>query len=258
MTPPEAGASAPKLPDAASKVAAPVAKVRKLKLPKLSLRAPKKKDPPKPPEPGAKAKLPRGSKAPKPAALKSKLKAPPPPKALPKPPKVPKGGFRTSIPPVPKLGKLGVAALVAGVLGVVAGLVLFGHHLINSVPARTTSVFHLQPGMCLNPPTPAQAELATVSVVHCSTPHTEEAYYLANYSPVNDNYPGPDPLETFAKGTCLQEFAGYVGTPYQRSSLFYTYLLPSVRSWAVGDRTVVCVVTSTGAKLTSSVKGSKT
>jgi hypothetical protein len=39
--------------------------------------------------------------------------------------------------------------------------------------------------------------------------------------------------------------------------LFYTYLLPSVRSWAANDRTVVCLVTTTGQQLTASMKGAR-
>jgi hypothetical protein len=72
-----------------------------------------------------------------------------------------------------------------------------------------------------------------------------------------DNYPGDTALRSFADGQCLQRFQGYTGTDYRHSSLFYTYLLPSVRSWAAKDRTVVCVITTTGQELTSSVKGSR-
>ena len=72
-------------------------------------------------------------------------------------------------------------------------------------------------------------------------------------------------METFvvclpdaAEGACAQRFQSYVGVAYQDSSLFFTYLLPSARSWEQGDdRTVLCLVTTTGQKLTASVKGSK-
>ena len=45
---------------------------------------------------------------------------------------------------------------------------------------------------------------------------------------------------------------------YLDSKLFYTYLLPSARSWNDGDdRKVVCIVTTTGEELQTSVKGSQ-
>jgi hypothetical protein len=107
------------------------------------------------------------------------------------------------------------------------------------------------------PPTSIHAELSSVKVVACREPHTQEVFALVSDSSAGDNYPGDTALRSFADGQCLQRFAPYVGVDYRDSSLFYTYLLPSVRSWAAKDRTVVCVITTTGQKLTSSVKGSR-
>lgn len=126
----------------------------------------------------------------------------------------------------------------------------------GKIPARTMSVFHLGVGDCLNPPSKVQAQVSTLSVVPCQSPHTEQVYALLE-DKAGDNYPGPTKLESFANAKCLQHFDAFVGIAYQESSLFYTYLLPSVRSWAEGDRTVSCIVTTTGLKLTSSAKGSK-
>ena len=149
--------------------------------------------------------------------------------------------------------KLTLCALVASAL-VLSSCSLFG----SSGPSgsHAVSVFHLHPGDCLNPPAAITAQLSTVSVISCHVPHTQEVFALVtDHGP--SNYPGPQSLETFANAKCLQEYAPYIGVSYQRSSLFYTYLLPSVRSWEAGDRTVACIVTTTGQKLTSSVKGSK-
>jgi hypothetical protein len=119
------------------------------------------------------------------------------------------------------------------------------------------SVFHLKAGECLVPPKSIQAELASVKVVACREPHTQEVFATVEDNTGSDSYPGDQALRSFADGQCLQRFQGYVGIDYRQSSLYYTYLLPSVRSWAAGDRTVVCVVTTTGQQLTSSVKGSQ-
>ena len=123
-------------------------------------------------------------------------------------------------------------------------------------PAHNLSVFALRVGACLNPPTKVVAQVSTLSVTSCRAPHTEEVYALVK-DHAGSTYPGPQKLQSFANAQCLQAFGSYVGVPYQRSSLFYTYLLPSVRSWSSGDRTITCLVTTTGAKLTRSVKGSK-
>ncbi|MDT5080785.1 MAG: hypothetical protein QOJ80_5422, partial [Mycobacterium sp.] len=67
-----------------------------------------------------------------------------------------------------------------------------------------------------------------------------------------------DVLEKFAKGVCAQRFTAYVGVDYLDSSLYFTYLLPSARSWEQDDdRNVLCFVTTTGGTLKTSVKGSR-
>jgi hypothetical protein len=124
-------------------------------------------------------------------------------------------------------------------------------------PGVNVSVFHLKVGYCLVPPTNIQAELSSVKVVACKKPHTQEVYANVDDSSAGDNYPGDTALRSFADGQCLQRFQGYVGVDYRESSLFYTYLLPSARSWEAKDRTVVCVITTTGAQLTKSVKASQ-
>jgi hypothetical protein len=149
-----------------------------------------------------------------------------------------------------------VAALLALALGACGG----GRASLGV----NVSVFHLKVGDCLVPPSNIRAELSSVKVVACRRPHTQEVFF--NVDPKSappgslldgDNYPGDTALRTFADGQCLQRFRPYVGVDYRESSLFYTYLLPSVRSWQAKDRTVVCVITTTGQQLTSSVKESR-
>jgi hypothetical protein len=72
------------------------------------------------------------------------------------------------------------------------------------------------------------------------------------------SYPGEDVLTTFAQGSCAQKYGQYVGVSYLDSALFFTFLLPSARSWEQAqDRNVLCFVTTTGGKLKASVKNSK-
>jgi hypothetical protein len=100
-----------------------------------------------------------------------------------------------------------------------------------------------------------EAQVSTVTRIPCTKAHTMEVYASVD-DPANA-YPGSDALERFANAECLQRFAGYVGVYYQHSQLYFTYLLPSVRSWASGDRRVVCVITTLGRPLYRSVKDSK-
>lgn len=133
------------------------------------------------------------------------------------------------------------------------------------------SVFAVRPGQCFEAPTSVKVQLSTLKETPCTKPHTQEAYAVVKYESsgggptlastgvsLGSNYPGGDVLTTFAQGVCAQRYGPYVGVDYLDSKLFFTYLLPSARSWTqADDRNVICFVTTTGATLTSSVKGSK-
>ncbi len=123
--------------------------------------------------------------------------------------------------------------------------------------AGDVSVFDVLVGDCIVPPSDVKAELERVRVVPCSQDHTQEAYDIETYAN-GDAYPGDSALSAFADGACLEKYQGYVGVAYQDSKLFYTYLLPSARSWNEGkDRKIVCIITTTGEQLTQSVKDSQ-
>jgi Septum formation len=133
----------------------------------------------------------------------------------------------------------------------------------TTVPTTSVSVFKVEIGQCFNPPPGApKLELSDLTAIPCTAPHNQEAYaalvYKAPAGGDDSIYPGNDALAAFANGSCAQAFQGYVGVSYLDSSLFFTYLLPSARSWEQGDdRTVLCFVTTTGKPLVVSVKGSK-
>jgi hypothetical protein len=141
----------------------------------------------------------------------------------------------------------------------------------KNVP-HNISVFAVQPGQCFAAPTSVKVQLSTLKETPCTKPHTQEAYAVVKYESsgggapsvastgvtLGTSYPGGDVLTTFAQGVCAQRYGPYVGVDYLDSKLFFTYLLPSARSWTqADDRNVICFVTTTGATLTSSVKGSK-
>jgi hypothetical protein len=153
---------------------------------------------------------------------------------------------------------LGLTGCLAGGL---AGCGWFGGKKSN---AKQVSVFSAKPGQCFVAPKDVKAELSKLSRIDCSQPHTQETYAVLPYTATSSAsasasaYPGNDVLATFAQGACAQRYRAYVGVDYLDSRLFFTYLLPSARSWEQdSDRNVICFVTTTGAQLTSSVKGSK-
>jgi hypothetical protein len=135
----------------------------------------------------------------------------------------------------------------------------FGH---SKSGAHSVSAFDVKPGQCVLSPKDVRQEISDLQVVPCDKAHTQEAYAVVKYdgtgSDVGAAYPSEATLAKFAEGACGQRYESYVGIAYQDSSLFFTYLLPSPRSWQESnDRNVICFVTTTGQELTASVKGTR-
>jgi len=146
-----------------------------------------------------------------------------------------------------------------------AGLLLVGCSHSVAAAGKSTSVFKLKIGQCLVPPTAIKAEITSINAVPCSQPHTQEVFANVTYgagppgattTSVGTDFPGTPAVMTYANGACLEQFQSYVGVDYQDSTLYYTYLMPSARSWSSNDRRIVCLITTTGQQLTASVKGS--
>jgi hypothetical protein len=143
--------------------------------------------------------------------------------------------------------------------------VLSGCSLLGHGDGSGTSVFDVKAGQCFAAPTAVKAQISHVDRVSCAGPHDREVYATVSYpsasgsggSSAKGDYPGDSAVASFAQGACAQRFGSYVGVSYLDSSLFFTYLAPSARSWQDDDRTVLCFVTAAGRQLKGSVKGSK-
>ncbi len=128
--------------------------------------------------------------------------------------------------------------------------------------ASGESVFDVKPGQCFQAPGKVESELSKLNEIDCGQPHTQQAYAIVGFLNADGSsasaYPGADQLTSFAQGACAQRFTGFVGVDYLDSKLYFTYLLPSARSWEQSDdHNVICFVTTTGAPLTKSVQGTK-
>jgi hypothetical protein len=118
------------------------------------------------------------------------------------------------------------------------------------------SVYDLRAGDCLNPPDRVDNELVKVDVLPCSDRHTQEVVAVKTIE--SKDYPGDDEVRKTAEQLCVKPFGDYIGVDYIDSSLYLTYLLPSLRSWDDGDKDVTCIaqiVDADGVK--GSLKGSE-
>lgn len=151
------------------------------------------------------------------------------------------------------------AVAVLGVLALTTGCGLFG----SDERGEDVGVLDVGVGDCLLAPATVEIEIGTVRRVDCDEPHEQEVYAVEPFVGADgatpEEYPGEAALTAFAEGRCLEEFTEYVEVDYRDSSLYFTYLLPSPRGWQgagqEADRSVVCVVTTTGEQLTASVRG---
>ena len=115
----------------------------------------------------------------------------------------------------------------------------------TAAPATTVaaavdeSVFSLSVGDCFDNQ-PNDGEVEHVPLVECAETHDNEVYFL--FDMADGVFPGLDTIEEAAAETCLAEFEGYVGEPFETSILGAWPLFPTADSWEVGDRQVICVL----------------
>lgn len=103
------------------------------------------------------------------------------------------------------------------------------------------SVLTLEVGSCLNDvDQPIAQEMTEIPSVPCSDPHQSEVY--AEVMVDDPSFPGVDAVAAFASEACEAEFGKFIGLPYDESTLSFHFYYPTQSSWAVGDRSVFCVV----------------
>ena len=117
-------------------------------------------------------------------------------------------------------------------------------------------ILQLQVGSCLmDISTPLGQDLSEIPLIDCDLPHESEVY--AEVTLEGNGFPGVDRVTETAVASCMREFAEFVGIDHSASTLDFAYYYPTPSSWAVGDRSVFCVVFEPGVLAEGSLEGSR-
>jgi hypothetical protein len=115
-------------------------------------------------------------------------------------------------------------------------------------------VLELEVGSCLmDTTTPIGQDFVNLPVIDCDLPHESEVYAEVVLS--GSGFPGVDQVTAEAISACRIEFAEFVGVDHALSALDFHYYYPTPSSWAVGDRSVFCVVFDPGVLTIGSLAG---
>lgn len=103
--------------------------------------------------------------------------------------------------------------------------------------------------------TPLGQHLTDIPVINCDEPHDSEVF--AELILEGSGFPGVDEVMAQGAAGCMAEFGAFIGLDYPSSTLDFTYYYPTASSWAIGDRSVFCVVFDPGILTTGTLAGSQ-
>jgi hypothetical protein len=130
-------------------------------------------------------------------------------------------------------------------------------------PGREVAAIDLEPGVCIEEAaafTSRQVnEITEAETVPCRLPHQAEVY---DRSDLEDEagapFPGVGELRRQAQDQCRDGFEAFVGVRWTQSELEIAALWPSLESWELDDRSIVCAVFRLdGELMTGSARGSE-
>jgi len=125
-----------------------------------------------------------------------------------------------------------------------------------STQMPTVNVLELEVGTCLNDvDQPLAQDLVDVPAVECTTPHQSEVFAAVTVD--GSDYPGIDALTDQAVQGCQAEFQRFVGVEFAASELNFHYYYPTQSSWAVGDRSIYCVIFDPGVTTVGTLRGAE-
>lgn len=117
-------------------------------------------------------------------------------------------------------------------------------------------ILQLEVGTCLmDISTPLGQDLTEIPTIDCAVPHESEVF--AEVTLEGTGFPGVDRVSEAAVASCMREFAQFVGVDHSASTLDFAYYYPTPSSWAVGDRSVFCVVFEPGGLTQGTLEGTR-
>lgn len=116
----------------------------------------------------------------------------------------------------------------------------------------------MEQGECLLVDDGLAAQVAKLPVIDCTKSHTHEIFAKVPDTE-HQVYPGQASLEQLAETKCYGAFEDYVEISPFDSSLYITWIVPSLGSWNdKNDRTILCVLgLKGGGEMDRPAKGRK-
>lgn len=122
--------------------------------------------------------------------------------------------------------------------------------------AVSQPILRLDVGECLmDISTPIGQDLTDIPVIDCDEPHDSEVF--AEIVLTGTGFPGVDQVMADGSAGCIAAFGEFIGIDYPSSTLDFSYYYPTASSWAVGDRSVFCVVFDPGTLTTGTLAESQ-
>ncbi|AJM77028.1 septum formation family protein [Rathayibacter toxicus] len=119
------------------------------------------------------------------------------------------------------------------------------------IKGGNTDALELRNGDCFNDLPDKTTDVASVPTVPCTEPHDYQVFHTATLDNA-DKYPGDDSASEQAYALCESAFTSFVGsTPgYDVDDLY-----PNADGWAMGERTVSCLLTKLSGPSTGAFTG---
>ncbi|MBX3094527.1 MAG: septum formation family protein [Cryobacterium sp.] len=145
--------------------------------------------------------------------------------------------------------------VIGASVAVALALTLAGCGAIGSLLGGGDDPFSIKVGECFNERdfNSEQEEIESVQKVDCSESHELEA--TKSIILEGETRPADSVLMAQADDECFTAFEEYVGGSYDSEGVYEpTYYFPSVRSWAEGDREILCLLYGYDGPTTGSAK----
>jgi hypothetical protein len=138
---------------------------------------------------------------------------------------------------------MAIAGIVLGglwtlLIVLVVILAATGYDEPSQTGAGNRDVTSLQVGECTADL--PEGRISDLQVIPCDQPHRNEVY--ANLDLPAGRYPGDDAMDTKAEQMCSDKLEAILGGTDLPGTAEIFYLAPRRSTWAVGDRTITCML----------------